>query len=165
MDHSRASELRSGISIGQINVADLDRLQDQLDELRVRLSSEDDGHGAIMEVDKKEDLRRIRHILRSRRRRDTMFGDDLFGEPAWDLLLELYAADIRQYKMSISAACSASAVPQSTALRWIAKLENDGWVKRESDPLDGRRYWLFLTPKGVSTMRSYLAETRNPPIA
>jgi DNA-binding MarR family transcriptional regulator len=150
--------------VGQIGIADLDRLQDQLDELRVRLSPGDEEAAAVSNLDSKDELRLIRHILRSRRRRDEMFGHELFGEPAWDLLLELYAAEITQQKISVSSACLASAVPQSTALRWIAKLEKDGWVKRKSDPLDGRRYWLFLTPQGVSAMRSYLAKIGSSPI-
>ena len=163
MNHSRASELRSGTTVGQMGVADLDHLQEQLDELRLKLSADDGETAGVSEFDPAGHLKLVRYILRSRRRRDAVFGHELFGEPAWDLLLELYAAEIRQQRMSISNACLASAVAQSTALRWIAKLEKDGWVKRESDPLDGRRFWLSLTPPGVSAMRNYLAEMGTPP--
>jgi len=61
-------------------------------------------------------------------------------------------------RITVSAAFDATAVPQTTALRWIQKLEKDRWVKRESDPLDGRPFWLSLTERGTSAMRSYLAE-------
>lgn len=155
MNHVPVSDLQPR-STDQVNLGELDRLQKHIDELRARLSS--DQKARTGELDDGATERLIRAILRARRRRDAMFGEDLFGEPSWDLLLELYAAELSQQKMSITSACFASAVAPTTALRWIAKLERDGWARREADPLDGRRYWLSLTPQGVSAMRSFLAD-------
>ena len=155
MNHVRASDLHAR-SADQVGIEELDRLQGHLDQLRTRISSQEKARAG--ELDAAAIERLVRAILRARRRRDSMFGGDLFGEPCWDLLLELYAAEIAQQKVSISSACLASAVAPTTALRWIGKLERDGWVCREPDPLDGRRYWLHLTPQGVSAMRSFLAD-------
>lgn len=155
MDQSRASDLRPSTAPGAIGITELNQLQEQLDQLRARLSA-DEQSGTGPELDPVESLRLVREILRSRRRRNEIFGEDLFGEPAWDLLLELYAAEITQQRVSISSACIASAVPPTTALRWIEKLEKEGWIGREGDPLDRRRYWVFLKEQGIVAMRKYL---------
>jgi DNA-binding MarR family transcriptional regulator len=151
----RASDLRAG-SQDQVTLAELDRLQGHIDQLRTQLTSERNARAGELDAAAVERL--VRAILRARRRREAMFGADLFGEPSWDLLLELYAAELAQHKISVSSACLASAVAPTTALRWISKLERDGWIRREADPRDRRRYWLFLTPQGVSAMRSFLAD-------
>lgn len=40
-------------------------------------------------------------------------------------------------------------VDKATITRTIRKLINDGFVKREPDPLDQRRYCLYLTKRGL----------------
>jgi hypothetical protein len=132
---------------------ELASLQLQIDQIRERL--------ARLSVDSADDAvlaRLVQEILRSRRLRERMFGSDLFGEPAWDILLELFGAQYSKEKMSVSGACYASAVPVTTALRWISKLENDGWVQRAIDPRDGRRHWLHLTEWGNARIRGFLSE-------
>lgn len=132
----------------------LENLQQQLDQLRERLTSPT----AFAELGDKSLLRGlVKEILRSRRRREKIFGGELFGEPAWDMLLELYGAELAQQKLSVSAACYASAVPHTTALRWVGKLEHDGWIRRMNDPFDGRRSWLLLTDQGSDRMREFLS--------
>lgn len=99
-----------------------------------------------------------RHIYRTRRMRARVFGDDgLFGEPAWDILLDLYLAEAEDKRLSVTAACIGSAVPASTALRWIVVLEDRGLVARQGDPRDARRIFLHLTPKGRERMDACMA--------
>src|SRR4051812_23053389 len=45
---------------------------------------------------------RVRTILRARRLRDRFFEAQLFADPAWDILLELYAAELGRYRTSVS---------------------------------------------------------------
>lgn len=99
----------------------------------------------------------IRRFQKARRIRAELICEDLFADPAWDLLLELYATKLGQQRTSLSSASNASGVPMSTALRWIAALEERDLVIRERDPLDARRVWLSLTPQGVSLMHRYFA--------
>lgn len=82
-----------------------------------------------------------------------VFPEELFSDPAWDILLELYALHLEQQRTSISSVCVASSVPASTALRWIGKLEQDGFVVRTADPVDARRSWLALSSDGLDRMR------------
>jgi len=96
--------------------------------------------------------RTVRAVQAARRRRLALFDGDLFSDPAWDILLELYALHLEQRRASVSAVYTASTVPASTALRWLAKLEQDGLVVRTEDPLDQRRNWIDLTTDGRERM-------------
>ena len=97
-----------------------------------------------------------RCLYDSRRLRDGLFPPRLFGEPAWDILLDLYAADTEGEPVDVSSACVAAAVPQTTALRYIARLETAGLVARTRVASDRRRSLLSLTPAGRSTVESVL---------
>lgn len=100
---------------------------------------------------------KVRQILKARRKRDAFFGPDLFADPAWDILLEVFAAEAAQQKISVSAACIAAAVPSTTALRWLAKLEQGGLIIRAADNLDRRRHWVQLSPAATAAMERYMA--------
>ena len=97
----------------------------------------------------------IRRILRERTRRTQHLKASLFGEPAWDMLLELYASEIEQRRISVTSLCLASGVPATTALRWISALEREGLIQKRSDPLDGRRAHVSLSTKGLNAMFAY----------
>lgn len=99
----------------------------------------------------------IRAILNARRRREEYFDGPLFGEPAWDMLLELFAVELEKRRISVSSLCIASNVPSTTALRWAANLENRGLIKREADPHDGRRIFVKLTDEARSAIQAYFA--------
>lgn len=101
----------------------------------------------------------IRRVQKARKIRSTFFGEDLFGDPAWDILLELYACELRQQRISVSSASAAAGVPATTALRWMAILEEKNLVSRENDLLDGRRVWISLTSRGKSLMHRYFTAT------
>lgn len=97
----------------------------------------------------------VRRILRERTRRIQHLKASLFGEPAWDMLLELYASEIEQRRISVTSLCLASGVPATTALRWISALEREGLIQKRSDPLDGRRAYVSLSTKGLNAMFAY----------
>jgi hypothetical protein len=86
-----------------------------------------------------------RSHLAGRRARARFLPPDLFGEPAWDLLLDLFIAGEECKPISITSACIASGVASTTALRWIGVLEERGLILRAPDPGDGRRIYLALT--------------------
>lgn len=96
--------------------------------------------------------------LRRRRQRDRFFTADTFAEPAWDMLLDLYAAHYEGHPVSVSSLCIAAAVPATTALRWIKTLEDAGWFERSCDPLDGRRIFIALSESSRVAMDKYFFE-------
>lgn len=94
-----------------------------------------------------------------RRQRTAIFGDpELFGEPAWDILLDLYIAFVERKPVSVSSACIGSAAPPTTGLRWLGVLAEHGLVVREQDPTDQRRVLVRLTEWGVEAMERYFAK-------
>lgn len=90
-----------------------------------------------------------------RDRRRKFFDADLFAEPAWDILLDLYAAQLSGRKISVTSCCIASQVPPTTALRWIDQMRNSGLIVREQDPGDQRRFWLTLSESACKAMQDY----------
>ena len=97
-----------------------------------------------------------REHYRNRRSRDKIFGrETLFGEPAWDVLLDLFIAAKENRKVSVMSACIGAAVPSTTGLRWISALEREGLLARENDPNDARRTYVLLTPTGYAAMVDY----------
>ncbi len=93
------------------------------------------------------DFKLIQLILKLRAKRRKLFDSRLFGEPAWDILLELYYSDLRRRAETVSGLCIASGAPSTTALRWLQALENEGLLRREADPTDRRRFFVRLTAK------------------
>lgn len=93
-----------------------------------------------------------------RRQRSAIFGNsELFGEPAWDILLDLYVANVDGKPVSVSSACIGSAAPPTTGLRWLGVLAENDLILREQDPDDQRRVLVRLTDRGVEAMDRYFA--------
>lgn len=97
-------------------------------------------------------------LYRLRRRREHQLGQDLLGEPCWDILLDLFANTVRGNPVSVTGACLAGNVPTTTSLRWLATLEERGLLKRSPDPFDRRVVLLRLTNLGLDKMRAVLTE-------
>ncbi|WP_159870900.1 MarR family transcriptional regulator [Novosphingobium sp. 9U] len=99
-----------------------------------------------------------RQTYDDRRRRNKIFqSDELFGEPAWDIMLDLFIAAKERRRVSVTSACIGSAVPSTTALRWISILERQGFLSREADPGDARRVYVRLSPRGYEAMLEYFS--------
>ncbi len=92
-------------------------------------------------------LARAQAILSLRRRRDALFDPRIFGEPAWDILLDLFVESELGRRVPVSSACIASAAPATTALRHIAQIEERGLIFRTPDAHDRRKSMLSLSPK------------------
>ena len=94
----------------------------------------------------------------ARRQRTRHFATDLFGEPAWDILLDLFVQRACGKKICVTSATIASAAPPTTALRKIQMLEKDGLVARQRSAQDRRVTYLVLTEKGYRQVGNYLRE-------
>ncbi len=108
------------------------------------------------------DPAKLRSAIRARRARDRFFPADLFGEPAWDMLLDLALAAAERRAVAVSSLCIAAAVPTTTALRWIRNLCDAGLFERRDDPSDARRAFISLSPATEQAMARYLGQTAQP---
>jgi len=100
----------------------------------------------------------VRSVIRARRLRARYFAEDLFADPAWDMLLDLLQAEISHLRVPVSSLCIAAAVPATTALRWLKTMVSKGLFIRRADPHDGRRVFVELAPEASRALRSYFAE-------
>ena len=136
----------------------------QLGQIRARIDRIVTGTSAA--VSKLEsfspaaDSATVRYVLKAREARRLFFNKELFCDPAWDMLLDLYACDLEERRVTVGSLCVASAAPATTALRWIKKLQDEGLIRRENDPFDYRRVYLELTPQARQAMNNYFAAFR-----
>ena len=98
-------------------------------------------------------------LLHARRGRGEALGLGLFADPAWDMLLALFAAGERGESLSVSRLCAAAGVPQTTALRWLEQLEQGRLIARAADAADARRTLVTLAPDAREKMRLLLRRT------
>jgi hypothetical protein len=93
-----------------------------------------------------------RRLYHQRRRRERFFPSELFGEPGWDLLLDLYVARAEGRSVSTSSACIGAAVPQTTGLRWLTILEEMGLLLRTPSAGDERMRMVTLADEAFTRM-------------
>lgn len=104
-------------------------------------------------------------LFMARRLREEVLGADLFSDPAWDIILDVYAASARGQKVQISSLSPMSGVPSSTARRWAHKLIARGLLERERDARDNRLTFVRLSQEGQARVRSFIARLidKGPP--
>lgn len=88
----------------------------------------------------------IEFVVAVRKLRTKFFDSSIFGEPGWDMLLDLKLAEHTGRRISVSSLAVASGVPPTTALRWIGVLEKRGLIQRTNDDEDRRKVHLTLHP-------------------
>ena len=99
---------------------------------------------------------RASQIRISRELRRRSFNRNMFGEPAWDILLALYVIDGDQRRLSIRELAALASQPLTTALRWLDYLEDQQLIVRRSNPFDQRVVFVELSAKGRAAMDEYL---------
>ena len=117
------------------------------------------GQGAPTAAGNPERLKRFaRKIYERRQRRIASFGSQMFGEPAWEMLLLLYLGEGCE-RQSQTGLADLSGAARSTAMRWIDHLVRRGLANREDHPTDKRRNFISLSEKGRQLLELYLSET------
>ena len=101
-----------------------------------------------------------RIILKSRQQRVAGFPGVAFGEPGWDMILQLYVADCVGQPIDVSSLCGSAGVPKTTALRHLDKLEDLDLVERRCDDDDGRRVFVQLKENLRSQAEHWLDSAR-----
>lgn len=107
----------------------------------------------------------VRDVIRARRMRAAYLPAELFADPAWDMLLDLFAAELEHRRVSVSSLCIAAAVPGTTALRWIGSMVETKLFERYADPHDRRRAFISLSGTAREGMQRYFDAVRRAGLA
>jgi DNA-binding MarR family transcriptional regulator len=99
-------------------------------------------------------------LYAERRRRDALFPHELFGEPAWDLLLALFTAREKGQVMILCKAYRAARVTDTTGRRLLDRMEEDGLITRRRAPRSRKMRVVELTDLAVERLLDYLARGR-----
>lgn len=99
-------------------------------------------------------------LLASRKLRSDLFDPNLFGEPAWDILLSLYVIHNDRRRMSIRALAEHCDLPLTTMQRWLDYLSQRDLVLRLSNPADHRVVYIELSEQGRAKMHAYFLRLR-----
>jgi len=148
------------------NAARLRQLSDEVNRIAATLARLSTGPAATARPAEAEaegeapdvSVDAIRMVIRARRLRARYFPEELFADPAWDMLLDLLQAEISKLRVPVSSLCIAAAVPATTALRWLKTMTQQGIFVRRADPHDGRRVFVELAPQTSHALRRYFAE-------
>ncbi|MEO0056785.1 MAG: hypothetical protein RIT17_221 [Pseudomonadota bacterium] len=108
------------------------------------------------------DPQMVRQVIANRQARARFFDAELFGDPAWDMLLDLTAAHGEGAQVSVTSLCIAASVPATTALRWLTQMVESGIFVRVPDPADKRRAFIALSDRSLAAMAGYFASLRAP---
>ena len=99
-----------------------------------------------------------RHI-----RREMVGNAEIFGEPAWEMLLDLFIHGCEGKPVATSSLCIASGAPISTALRLLNRMCVKGIVARRRDTGDARRQLVELSPAVRCKLLAYFAAQSSIP--
>lgn len=91
-----------------------------------------------------------------RKRAEHFRNQQMFGEPAWDILLDLYIHQVRNEQTTVKRATVGPVATAGTTLRWLQVLDAEGLIFFEADPTDEERRLLRLTPEGYESITRYL---------
>lgn len=96
-----------------------------------------------------------------RRLREKVFPKQLFFDPVWDMLLDLYIRRVKGRRVSVTSLCYASSVPSTTALRYIRELENKKFINRLESQHDKRVNYLEISDQAFVSMSILLEQHLN----
>jgi DNA-binding MarR family transcriptional regulator len=102
-----------------------------------------------------------RQEFEKRRRRSEVLPDGIFGEPGWEILLQLYVQQ-QGTRMNIATLTGSLNLPASTVLRWLNYLQDKQFIRREVHPTDQRSVFVELTTTATKALDSYFFEVLMP---
>ena len=136
----------------------LDAAQEILDQIRVTAGCEVSAPLRPLPSARVETaVETARRAFEERRARANFVGiEDMYGEPAWDILLDLFIRQADEEKVTVEIASVHADMPATTTIRWLNVLELNGLIMSQVDPADAKRQLIHLTPEGYEGMVRYL---------
>ena len=100
----------------------------------------------------------VQAAKKERARRIVYLPSELFAEPSWDILLELYAFELVARVVTESQLAERINVPVTTTGRWLKLLESQELIARKVDPDDTAQVRIALTRKGLEALDGYFSD-------
>jgi hypothetical protein len=97
-----------------------------------------------------------RQEMQRRRLRTNLLPDGMFGEDAWEMLLQLYIEQ-QGARFTIARLSSSLGIPTASAVRWLQYLQAKQLVRREDHPTDRRAVFIMLTSEGMDALDAYFS--------
>jgi hypothetical protein len=107
----------------------------------------------------------VEQILCARQLRSSIFGEGLFADPPWDIILILYRGQLRKETVSVACLAEAASVSANAVERWLAVLDRQGLIERRARLCENDQVQIGLSPKGSLAMRRWFAQWLNAPCA
>lgn len=101
---------------------------------------------------------KVRAAKEERSRRAEYFPEELFAEPAWDILLELYAFELVGRSVTERELTERIPVPGSVSIRWLKLLDALSLVTRKVDVVDRTQLRIELTSKALNALDAYFSD-------
>jgi hypothetical protein len=136
----------------------LDAVQSLLDEIRVSSGCKS-FHLArdLAQEPVQSALQTAQRIYHERRTRADFLGNnEIFGEPAWDMLLNIFMRQSNNETVSVKSMDINESYPDSTAMRWLKVLEQSGLLRLQLDANNKDQHLICLTDAGYEGMLRYL---------
>lgn len=102
-------------------------------------------------------IKRATAILNIHRARDRAFGMDIFANPAWDILLNLYVASLEARMTTIEELCDETGGSAGTIARYVRLLESSNYVVRGDAQKTMRGVSFALSDTAVTMMDEALS--------
>lgn len=90
----------------------------------------------------------------------SIFGMECGLKPEVSLAIELYEAERSGYMLSASTVGLESGIPQSSTIRYIRYMEENGWVTRTPHEFDRRVSFLRLCPMTFQSLERVFQKHR-----
>jgi CheY-like chemotaxis protein len=100
----------------------------------------------------KASLQSLRAVRRIRSR---YFPSELFSDPCWEMLLDLYDCLLSGQNATVTSLAAASGATTTTAWRRLGALQAHGLIERSEDPEDKRRTIVRLTEAGRQAVENF----------
>ncbi len=111
---------------------------------------------AILEGDGSDQRMALARYVDARRMRSTLFGHDLFADPAWDILLLLYQVELDGGGLTLEQISETLRLSLSVVVGQVGVMERRGLLdEHRTSPSSRRRRAIRLSPLAVDAMASW----------
>lgn len=135
-------------------IAEIIQAMDAMEGTEEKSRKRDNGSDSVFTF-RNELLVLLRNEISKRDLRRKYFPSELFSEPGWNILLDMYESLLRDRAVSVTDACIASQSAPTTALRWLQRLVELDLVERRPSTSDNRVTYLSLSEQAVQSLREY----------